>query len=443
MPLEITPVTQSLTTGHVAPELGSYAHEILGRTPPWILRSGTWVVAGAVVVVLALACLVQYPDTVAGKVTITGVNPAVSVVARQSGHLEQLRVVEGQKVEAGHLLGVIKNTANTEEMLRLKEQLKRLQPFLGEGAAIEDVTMPTGGNLGSVQASYGDFLGRYRHYQAFLKDDYAAATVAILREQFKHKRSQLEELRAQAAAAKRETELAKEGFERMRTIHARGGISTAEIQANERQYLEQQRQNSTVEKALLEEEIAAAGYEKQIRETEHKQAEDLRTLGSALAESLKKLLAEVDQWESLYVLKAPASGVVAFYDFWTDQQFVTEGKAVFIIAPDTSVLLGRVPVNQGGAGKIRPGQIVRIRLDDYPAKEFGLLSGSVRSVSLVAQAGQQLVTVSLDYPLKTSYGRSLDFKQEMTGQSMIVTDDRRLIDRLFSEIRRALFQPVN
>jgi multidrug resistance efflux pump len=443
MPLELAPPPQAAALGQPNPDLGSYAHEILGRTPPWIIRSGTWVVAGAVVVLLALACLVQYPDTVAGKMTITGVNPAVSVIARQSGHLEQLRVVEGEKVEAGHLLAVIKNTANTEQMLALKAKLQELKPFLGDSAAFVDVEMPTGGELGAVQASYGDFLTRYRHYQAFLKDDYAVATTAILKEQLLHKRSQLEQLRSQAVASKRETELAKENYERMRTILARGGISMAEMQANERLYLEQQRQNSTVEKALLEEQIAAAGYEKQIHETEHQQAEDLRMLGSALAESLKKLLADVDQWESLFVLRAPTAGVVAFYDFWTDQQFVSEGKVVFIIAPDTSVLLGRVPVNQGGAGKIKTGQIVRIRLDDYPAKEFGLLSGKVRTVSLVAQAGQQLVTVGLEYPLKTSYGRRIEFKQEMTGQALIITDDRRLIDRLFAEIRRALSQPAN
>ncbi|MCE9520308.1 MAG: HlyD family secretion protein, partial [Verrucomicrobia bacterium] len=128
------------------------------------------------------------------------------------------------------------------------------------------------------------------------------------------------------------------------------------------------------------------------------------------------------------------------YDFWADQQFVTQGKSVFIIAPQISQLLGRIPVQQGGAGKIKAGQLVRIKLDDYPVREFGMVTGQVKSVSLVAQQGQQLVSVSLDYPLVTSYGRSLAFKQEMVGDAAIITDDHRLIGRLFGEIRKAWSQ---
>jgi HlyD family secretion protein len=85
---------------------------------------------------------------------------------------------------------------------------------------------------------------------------------------------------------------------------------------------------------------------------------------------------------------------------------------------------------------------VRIKLDDYPAKEFGLASGQVKSASLVAQQGQQLVSVSLGFPIVTSYGRKIAFKQEMTGEALVITDDRRLIERLFGEIRRAISQPA-
>ena len=57
MPLDlVTTQSASLATHAPAADLGSCAHEILGRTPPWILRSGTWVVAGGVTVLLLLAC---------------------------------------------------------------------------------------------------------------------------------------------------------------------------------------------------------------------------------------------------------------------------------------------------------------------------------------------------------------------------------------------------
>jgi hypothetical protein len=89
-----------------------------------------------------------------------------------------------------------------------------------------------------------------------------------------------------------------------------------------------------------------------------------------------------------------------------------------------------------------PGQIVRMKLDDYPFKEFGVASGRVKSVSLVAQQGQQLVSVSINYPIITSYRRTIVFKQEMTGEALVITDDRRLISRLFGAVRRSVTQPA-
>jgi len=105
--------------------------------------------------------------------------------------------------------------------------------------------------------------------------------------------------------------------------------------------------------------------------------------------------------------------------------------------PETTHLLGRMPVNQGGAGKVKPGQLVRIRIDDYPYKEFGAVTGKVQSVSLVPREGANLVLVDIPYPLVTNFKKHLQFKQDMVGEASIVTEDIRLIDRFFYEIRRA------
>jgi hypothetical protein len=131
-------------------------------------------------------------------------------------------------------------------------------------------------------------------------------------------------------------------------------------------------------------------------------------------------------------------GRVGFYDFWREQQYVMAGKTVIIVVPEATVLIGRVPTKQGGAGKIKPGQMVRIKLDDFPEREFGVVSGTVSSVSIVAQQGEQLVNVSIPFPLKSHLGRDLPFKQEMTGDASIVTQDYRLIERVFHSIASAL-----
>ena len=109
---------------------------------------------------------------------------------------------------------------------------------------------------------------------------------------------------------------------------------------------------------------------------------------------------------------------------------------MFVIVPETTRRLGRVPVTAGGVGKVSKGQTVRIKFDDFPYKEFGMVNGTVEAVSLVARQGQHMVTVSVPSPLVTHYGKTLPFKQEMTGAAAIITEDRRLIGRLFNEFHR-------
>jgi len=49
--------------------------------------------------------------------------------------------------------------------------------------------------------------------------------------------------------------------------------------------------------------------------------------------------------------------------------------------------------------------------------------------------------VDLPHGLETSYGKTLDFSQEMTGFAEIITEDLRLLDRVFKPIKALMKQP--
>ena len=111
---------------------------------------------------------------------------------------------------------------------------------------------------------------------------------------------------------------------------------------------------------------------------------------------------------------------------------------MFLVIPKTTQLVGRMLVNGGGTGKIKPGQTVRIRFDDFPHKQFGVGTGTVQSVSMIARDGVYLVLVALPYPLGTSFEKNIQFKQEMSGEASVITEDISLLGRILSEIRRAI-----
>ena len=82
------------------------------------------------------------------------------------------------------------------------------------------------------------------------------------------------------------------------------------------------------------------------------------------------------------------------------------------------------------------GQTVNIRLANYPDREFGMIKGSIRVISLTPdKEGNLLINVSLPQGLETSYKKQISFQQEMSGTADIITEDLRLIERLLYQFR--------
>ncbi len=418
-------------------ELSITVQEIMGRSPNWLLRSGMTIVALVTVLMLVIATIVHYPDIIPGRITVTGTNPPVAIVARQSGHLDELLVREKQEVSKGTLLGVIRSAVNSRQAFQIKEILQKLQPMMLDPKARIDIQIPQNPTLGSMQGPFAEFASAWTLHSESVADTYAEKTVALLRQQLDHKRVQIVQMEGQVKSSEREQVIGNTRYERLKELQRRDSISVAELQEAERAMLQQQRLQSTIQGSYREAEIAAGDFEKQIAALLHTREESLQKTHQTLTDNAQKLLAAINVWETEYVLRSPVDGMIGFYDFWSGEQFVTAGKEVFIVAPKISPLIGRIPVQALGAGKMRPGQTVRIRFDDFPYKEFGITTGQVENVSLVTQKGAHLVSVRLDSPLTTNYGRQLPFKQEMMGDASIIIEDRSLIGRIFSEVRDA------
>ncbi|GEM_PF-3355259 len=72
-------------------------------------------------------------------------------------------------------------------------------------------------------------------------------------------------------------------------------------------------------------------------------------------------------------------------------------------------------------------------------QEYGIVEGKVQNISLSPdEKGNYYVDVILPRGLKTSYNKNLSFDKELKGNAEIVTEDLRLIEHFFYQIRRLL-----
>jgi multidrug efflux pump subunit AcrA (membrane-fusion protein) len=92
-----------------------------------------------------------------------------------------------------------------------------------------------------------------------------------------------------------------------------------------------------------------------------------------------------------------------------------------------------------GAGKVREGQRVNVRINNFPDQEFGYLVGKVVSISSVPTA-EGVYVVEVDFPdgMMTNYDRVLPISRQMQGTADIITDDLRLMERFFMPVKKIL-----
>lgn len=112
-------------------------------------------------------------------------------------------------------------------------------------------------------------------------------------------------------------------------------------------------------------------------------------------------------------------------------------QALFYVEPAHTGVYAEMLTGHKGLGKIEQGQKVIIRAESYPSEEFGYLSGVVNYVSALPNRKDSfLVKVDLPKGLQTSYRKIIFFRNGLSAQAEVITDNRTLFDRLAGQLKQ-------
>ena len=106
--------------------------------------------------------------------------------------------------------------------------------------------------------------------------------------------------------------------------------------------------------------------------------------------------------------------------------------------PSNQAYIGNVKIAPQGYGKIAVGQEVKMKLDNYPYQEYGQLTGTIVSISQISGKEGYFVQVKLSDGLTSTYNKTLSYKPDMAGTAEIITEDLRLLERIFNKFRQVL-----
>jgi len=149
------------------------------------------------------------------------------------------------------------------------------------------------------------------------------------------------------------------------------------------------------------------------------------------------LKSQVEKWMQQYVLTAPEDGKVMFVSSLQENELISNGQGLFYIQPKQTKFYAEVMAGQQGLGKVKTGQRVMIKVVSYPSNEFGYLTGVVSYISNIPNRRDSfLIKVDLPKSLETNYGKTIFFRNGLTARAEIITDSRRLFDRLTGQLKQ-------
>ncbi len=415
-------------------------NEVLSAVPAWIVRWGITMIACVVLMLLVGSAVFKYPDIISSTVSLTGTTPVSAVVARTSGKLQELYVENNQQVQANTLLAVIENPAKTNDIIRLKELVQQAESNLDTIALVPSQQL----QLGSLQSLYSSFYLSMSEYKQFKELAYHLKKIDLVKARIVQNEAYYTNMLKQKELSAVQTEIAHQQYARDSLLGVKGLISKEAVEESYSRYLQSFLSAENMDRSLENLQIQLAQMNESLYDTEYQYLDQRNTLETKLRSLINQLRAEIDAWEINYALITPVDGEITLTQYWTNNQNVTAGNIVFNIVPSNQgEIIGKALLPTERSGKVKKGQKVNIRFNNYPDKEFGIVKGTVKNISLIPVVDGQniksyMVDIQLPNGLRTSYNKELPFLPEMEGQADIITEDISLLERLLMPIRKVI-----
>lgn len=410
--------------------------DIIDRMPTGWTKLVVAIIMVIVVTMVTLGCVIKYPDTVTGQISITGEIAPVRLISSASGRL-QLLIDNNTEVREGTCIGYLETGAVYMDILSL-DSLCRVMPEIGT-----KIDFPDKLELGALSVYYNDFVLSYIKYDQLRKTKVYDNMRKTLRNQQLSNKQVSKNL-------KKEIDLNNEVLTNLHKqyasdsiLHKSGAISDEELSLQYNSLLSRKQSDIELRSTELVKQSEMKSIDIELAKVDVTVMEELTSSFNTMLVKYNILVNQIRQWKELYLFISPIDGRLQYQGFWRNNTFISASSEVFSISPVKNRMIGELLIPAGGAGKVKVGQDVNIKLADYPYNEYGYVRGKVETLSTLTHnmespegtAKAYLATVSFPQGLQSNYGKQLQLNFESVGIGEIITEKRRLIQRLFDNLK--------
>lgn len=350
--------------------------DMLGDMPEWLIYTGSYVVYGLIVLLVAGSALFDYPDVVEQGIRIDNTGSVEWITSNRSGMIDRFFVEDQSEVKAGDTLALLKNDASLEDVKRFCQVLTRVEYYYRSGNAEYLHHYPFDLIMGDMSPAYEQFTQAVRSCVMFHEFDVYPQKKRFLEEE-------------------------------LRLLEKRGEVD----------------------------EIGRLKMKREIFDLEADHKMEIGKNRRMLELAYENMVNQLRAWESRYLVVCRNSGTVSWGKSWGMGRKVNEGDTLCtVLSPRRGVPTGHIRLAESSVSEMAVGDKVNIELHKYPSHSYGKLVGKVASISFVPRNKDYAVEVVFPDGLVTSGGKKIDYEIGMSGKAEIVTSSRSILNRVFSPI---------
>lgn len=415
--------------------------EIISHVPNWMIRWGISLIFILILLFLFLSWIIKYPDVITGSVELTTKISPIKVVSKQSSEIEKIYFKNNSAVKKGEALVLLKNQLNNQAKKELKEFCTQVEQFKKEDK-LTFLNIPSSNyNYGVLQTNYSNLVQSINEYQMYINKSTTIFNISNLKEQIIQNFKLKDLANNQLRNSKNQLKTTQQKFDSDKLLYEKGVISKITFFEEQKKLINAQSSVDNINKEIVQIALIITKLKKELNDIESNYKIQKTQLKQAINKELKSISNELQNWKENYIITSPIAGKMVYdeSDIY-ENKFIEQNKNVLTIVPNNQSHIGYVEVAKQGYGKIKLNQKVRIKLDNYPFHEFGLLNGVVSEISLIPNEESYIIKIQLSNGLITNYNKPIKYQPHMSGVAEIVTEDLRIIERVFNQFRKLFVQ---
>lgn len=335
----------------------------------------------------------------------------------------------------------MESTANHAEVLQLIIRLRNLQHLIRDNhfKKLKDFPVEQFQELGELQAPYESFMQSYIQTLALFSNGYYNKRKFFLNQELSDLTNAHNQLSQQYIVYTQDALLAQKEFDIQKKLYSDKVISILDYHREESKYIAKRLPIKQIEVSLTTNSTNQTQKKRELAELD-RQAIEQKNL---FRQATNTLISVATDWKKRYLLEAPTSGTIHFTTILQESQLLKAGSEIMYIG-STAInrYFGEIRIPQANFGRVKKGQKVLVKFQGYPFEEFGAVEGTIGIISQIPSQDNTYFSAIVELPngLRTNYAKNLTYKTGMDASAEIITEDLRLIERVFYQLRRALNQ---